>query len=123
MFHVDPSDPTPVDAQLVRTIRSAVGAGLLVEGDELPTIRQLAVDLRINPNAIERALSILQNDGTIELRRGAGYFVCASPGDMDRDIVYEELTALEDTFLRGAAELGFSLDDVIIHLDGRRRNR
>ena len=43
MFHVDPNDPTPAEVQLVRTIRSAVGAGLLEPGDRLPTVRQLAV--------------------------------------------------------------------------------
>lgn len=123
MFHVDPSDPTPVEIQLVRTIRSAIGAGLLTAGDELPTVRQLAVDLRINPNAIERALTVLQREGTVELRRGIGVFVRASPADVDRDILFQELAALEDTFLRAAAQLGFSLDDVIIHLDSRRRMR
>ena len=123
MFHVDLSDPTPVEVQLVRTIRSAIGAGLLTAGDELPTVRQLAVDLRLNPNAIERALTILQRDGTVELRRGIGVFVRASPADVDRAILYPELGALEDSFLRAAAELGFSLDDVIIHLDSRRRQR
>ena len=123
MFHVDLSDPTPVEVQLVRTIRSAIGAGLLTAGDELPTVRQLAVDLRLNPNAIERALTILQRDGTVELRRGIGVFVRASPADVDRAILYQELGALEDSFLRAAAELGFSLDDVIIHLDSRRRQR
>ncbi|HEX6069992.1 MAG TPA: GntR family transcriptional regulator [Longimicrobiaceae bacterium] len=121
MFHVDPSDPTPVDVQLVRTIRSAIGAGLLSPGDEIPTVRKLAVDLRVNPNAIERALTILQRDGTIELRRGVGVFVRASPADVDREVLIQELSALEDTLLRAAAQLGFSLDDVIIHLDSRRR--
>lgn len=121
MFHVDPSDPTPVDVQLVRTIRSAIGAGLLSPGDEIPTVRKLAVDLRVNPNAIERALTILQRDGTIELRRGIGVFVRASPADVDREVLIQELSALEDTLLRAAAQLGFSLDDVIIHLDSRRR--
>ena len=123
MFHVDLSDPTPVEVQLVRTIRSAIGAGLLLPGDELPTARQLAVDLRVNPNAIERALAILQSDGTVVLRRGVGLFVRASPADVDRAVLYQELAALEDTFLRAAADLGFSLDDVIIHLDSRRRQR
>lgn len=121
MFHVDPSDPTPVDVQLVRTIRSAIGAGLLSPGDEIPTVRKLAVDLRVNPNAIERALTILQRDGTVELRRGVGVFVRASPADVDREVLFQELSALEDTLLRAAAQLGFSLDDVIIHLDSRRR--
>ena len=121
MFHVDPSDPTPVDVQLVRTIRSAIGAGLLSPGDEIPTVRKLAVDLRVNPNAIERALIILQRDGTVELRRGIGVFVRASPADVDREVLFQELSALEDTLLRAAAQLGFSLDDVIIHLDSRRR--
>ena len=121
MFHVDPSDPTPVDVQLVRTIRSAIGAGLLSPGDEIPTIRKLAVDLRVNPNAIERAFTTLQRDGTIELRRGVGVFVRASPADVDREVLFQELSALEDTLLRAAAQLGFSLDDVIIHLDSRRR--
>jgi GntR family transcriptional regulator len=121
VFHVDPSDPTPVDVQLVRTIRSAIGAGLLSPGDEIPTVRKLAVDLRVNPNAIERALTILQRDGTIELRRGIGVFVRASPADVDREVLIQELSALEDTLLRAAAQLGFSLDDVIIHLDSRRR--
>lgn len=121
MFHVDPSDPTSIDVQIVRTVRSSIAAGLLSPGDELPTVRQLAVDLRVNPNSIERALAVLQRDGTIELRRGVGYFVRASPEEVDRQVVVEELTALEDSFLRSAAELGFSLDDVIIHLDSRRR--
>ena len=122
MFHVDLSEPTPVEVQLVRTIRSAIGAGLLTAGDELPTVRQLAIELRVNPNAIERALAILQRDGTVETRRGVGVFVRASPADVDRDVLYQELAAIEDTFLRAAAELGFTLDDVIIHLDSRRRS-
>lgn len=121
MFHVDLSDPTPVEVQLERTIRSAIGAGLLMPGDELPTVRQLAVTLRVNPNAIERALMVLQRDGTVELRRGVGVFVRASPADVDREVLYQELSALEDSLLRAAAELGFSIDDVIIHLDSRRK--
>lgn len=120
MFHVDPSDPTPIDLQLTRTIRSAVAAGLLSPGDELPTVRQLSVDLRVNANTIERALRALQREGIIELRRGIGYFVRASPEEVDHEVVIQELTALEDTLLRAAAQLGFTLDDVIIHLDSRR---
>jgi GntR family transcriptional regulator len=123
MFHIDPTDPTPVEAQLVRTIRSAIGAGLLEPGDPLPTVRQLAVDLRVGANAVSRAYAELQRQGVVAPRAGVGTVVRAAPGDIRRDEVLAELSALEDTLLRRASELGFSLDDVIIHLDSRRRER
>jgi len=121
MFHIDPSDPTPVDAQLVRTIRSALGAGLLEPGAEMPTVRQLAVDLRVGANAVSRAYAELEKQGVLATRRGVGHVVSARPADIRRDELLDELSALEDTLLREASALGFSLDDVIIHLDSRRR--
>ena len=123
MFHIDLSDPTPVEAQLVRTVRSAIGAGLLSAGDALPTVRQLAVELRVGANAVERAYAELQRQGVLATRPGVGVVVCASPGEIRREELFDELSALEETFLREAAELGFSLDDVIIHLDSRRRRQ
>ena len=121
MFHIDLSDPTPVAAQLVRTVRSAIGAGLLSPGDPLPTVRRLAVDLRVNANAIERAYEELERTGVVERQPGVGLFIRASQADVDRATLYDELAALEDTFLREASALGFSLDEVIIHLHSRRR--
>ena len=120
MFHIDPSDPTPIEAQLVRTVRSAVGAGALATGDTLPTVRQLSVNLRVGANAVARAYEELERQGVLETRAGVGTVVRASPGEIRREEVLDELSALEDTFLREAAALGFSLDDVIIHLDSRR---
>ena len=121
MFHIDHSDPTPVETQLVRTVKSAVGAGLLSAGDALPTVRHLAVQLRVNANAVDRAYAELARAGVVELRPGIGVFVCAASDAVGRESLYEELTALEDTFLREASTLGFSLDEVIIHLDSRRQ--
>lgn len=120
MFHVDRTDPTPVEAQLVRTVRSAVGAGLLEPGDRLPTVRQLAVELRVNANAVEKAYAELARQGVLEERPGVGTVVRSAREAVRREELYLELAALEDSFLREAAALGFSLDDVIIHLDGRR---
>lgn len=121
MFHIDPSDPTPVEAQIVRTVRSALGAGALGPGDLLPTVRQLAVDLRVGANAVARAYAELERQRVLETVAGVGTVVRASADAIHRDEVYAELSALEDTFLREAAELGFSLNDVIIHLDSRRK--
>ena len=121
MFHIDPTDPTPVDAQLVRTIRSAIGAGLLEPGEPLPTVRQLAVELKVGANAVARAYAELQRQGVLATKRGVGPVVSATPADIGQEELLDELSALEDTFLRQANGLGFSLNDVIIHLDSRRR--
>ena len=121
MFHIDPTDPTPVDAQLVRTIRSAIGAGLLEPGEPLPTVRQLAVELKVGANAVSRAYAELQRQGVLATKPGVGAVVRATPGDIGQEELLDELSALEDTFLRQANDLGFSLNDVIIHLDSRRR--
>jgi GntR family transcriptional regulator len=121
MFHIDPSDPTPVEAQIVRTVRSAVGAGVLSPGQTLPTVRQLAVDLRVGLNAVARAYAELERQQVLETVAGVGTVVRASPDAIHREELFAELSALEDTLLREAAELGFSLDDVIIHLDSRRK--
>ena len=120
MFHVDPADPTPIEAQLVRSVRSAVGAGLLAPGDALPTVRQLAVQLRVGLNAVARAYEELERQRVIETVAGVGTVVRLSPDQIRHDEVLAELCALEDTLLREASALGFSLDDVIIHLDSRR---
>ena len=121
MVHIDPTDPTPIEAQLVRTIRSAIGAGLLEPNEEMPTVRQLAVDLKVGANAVSRAYAELQKQGVIATRPGVGHVVSASPGDIGQEALLDELSALEDTFLRQANDLGFALNDVIIHLDSRRR--
>ena len=121
MFHIDPTDPTPVDAQLVRTIRSAIGAGLLEPGEPLPTVRQLAVELKVGANAVSRAYAELQRQGVLATKPGVGAVVSATPADIGQEELLDELSALEDTFLRQANGLGFSLNDVINHLDSRRR--
>ncbi|MDP9348238.1 MAG: GntR family transcriptional regulator [Gemmatimonadota bacterium] len=123
MFHVDRSDPTPADVQLVRSVRSAVGAGLLGAGELLPTVRQLAVELRINANDVARAFAELERQGIVETRAGVGIVVRAAREAVAHEELLRELRSLEDTFLREAAALGFSLDDVIIHLDSRRSGR
>jgi len=122
MFHIDPTDPTPPEVQLVRTIRSAIGAGLLDPGEPMPTVRQLAVELKVGANSVTRAYAELERQGVLATRPGVGPVVKASPDAIRDEELRAELCALEDTLLRQAAALGFSLDDVIIHLDSRRRS-
>ena len=72
---VDPRDPLPLHAQLERSIRAAIAARRLQPGDQLPTVRQLAVALRVNANTVAKVYSHLERVGTLETRRGVGTFI------------------------------------------------
>src|SRR3954469_8069084 len=111
MLSIDPSDPTPLYAQLDRAIRSAIGSGRLKAGDRLPTVRQLAVDLRVNANTVARVFGELERSGVVETRRGVGTFIKDRPVDVlstgERE---RRLSSLIDRFLDETATLGISID-------------
>src|SRR2546423_3880431 len=75
---IDARDPTPIYAQLDRALRAAIATGRLKPGDQLPTIRQLAVELRVNANTVARVYAELERADVIETRRGVGSFVGAT---------------------------------------------
>jgi len=125
MFFVDAKHPTPLYAQLERSIRFAIATGKLRVGEQLPTVRQLAVDLRINANTVARVYAELERAGVLETRRGVGTFVSAQPaeasfGRRDRE---KQLRELADHFIAETGTRGFSIDDVIEHLHSRRRRK
>jgi len=76
-FALDAADRTPLHAQLERGIRSAIAAGRLTVGDQLPTVRQLAVSLRVNANTVAKVYAHLERSGVLETRRGVGTFIAA----------------------------------------------
>jgi GntR family transcriptional regulator len=119
-FNVDSAHPTPLYHQLDRAIRFAIATGKLAVGDQLPTVRQLAVDLRINANTVAKVYVELERAGILETRRGVGTFVRARHFEAARDKDRErELRELEDHFLAKAGHLGFSANEVVEHLKGR----
>jgi GntR family transcriptional regulator len=124
-FHINPEDPTPIYAQLERAIRFAIATERLRVGEQLPTVRQLAVDLKINANTVAKVYAELERAGILETRRGVGTFVRArQDGTLKRAMRASrerELRALADRILAEAHELGFSLDEVIDHLTSRRK--
>ena len=81
MFQIDANHPTPLYAQLERSIRFAIATGKLSIGDQLPTVRQLAVELRINANTVARVYAALERGSVVETRRGVGAFVIGGPNE------------------------------------------
>src|SRR2546423_15222276 len=119
-LNIDTGHPTPLYHQLERAIRFSIATGKLAGGDQLPTVRQLAVDLRINANTVAKVYAELERLGIVETRRGVGTFVRARHFDAARDKDRErELRGLDDHFLAQATHLGFSAKDAADHLANR----
>src|SRR5262245_40942955 len=118
---VDPRDPTPIYAQLERGLRASMATGRLQPGDQLPTVRQLAVDLRVNANTVARVYAELERVGVIETRRGVGSFIKATAADAhpprERD---RRLKAFITRVLADADAAGFTADDVMAGLKAHR---
>lgn len=124
MLAVDPSDPTPLYAQLERAIRAEIAAGRLKGGARLPTVRQLAVDLHINANTVAKVYSELERSGVLATQRGIGTFVreqveahAAKPTLRERERALQQLS---DRLLADAHTFGITIDDIIQHLESRR---
>ena len=79
MLRLDPSDGAPVYQQIVEAVKQAAASGRLREGDQLPTIREMALRLQVNPNTVAHAYQELEREGVVEARRGAGTFIAARP--------------------------------------------
>jgi GntR family transcriptional regulator len=109
-------DPLPLYAQLERAIKSAITLNKLRLGDRLPTVRQLAVELRMNANTVARVYAELEHQGILRTRRGVGTFVEAAPsGEASRSLSRrkKELRALAEQFLADAAAKGFAKDELL----------
>jgi len=116
-FDVDTRSPTPIYAQLDRAIRAAIATGALMPGMQLPTVRQLAVDLAVNANTVARVYVQLERDGILETRRGVGTFVRESPSPQAaRSHRERELRDLIQRFVGDATLLGFTLPELIDQL-------
>jgi GntR family transcriptional regulator len=110
---VDPRDATPLHAQLERSIRVAIAARRLRPGDQLPTVRQLAVALRVNANTVAKVYTHLERSGTLETRRGVGTFVADAPEAAPNQAAREaELRAVATRALADASARGFSAADL-----------
>jgi GntR family transcriptional regulator len=122
LVSIDPRDHTPIYAQLERALRAAIATSRLAAGDQLPTVRQLAVDLRINANTVARVYAELERAGVIETRRGIGSFVTATPQQAQPpDQHRRQLRAFVTRVIGDAAAAGFSIDDVAAELRTHRQ--
>ena len=122
LVSIDPRDRTPIYVQLERGVCAAIAAGRLRPGDRLPTVRQLAVDLRVNANTVARVYGELERRGVLETRRGVGTFVDATPARArPRREHHRRLHAFVTRLLADADSAGFTIEEVTDALRARRQ--
>ena len=112
-LRVDPSSAVPVYVQIVDQVKHAVASGLLEEGDRLPSIRELARELRINPNTVIRAYRELEAEKVIVSRRGQGSFVSRTAQVLTERSRKKMLAAKIDALLVEAYHLRLTDDQVL----------
>ena len=107
-FDIDPRSSTPIYLQLVQGVKEAIARGILQAGDRMPTVREIASELRINPNTIAKAYQRLEQEGYIETMRSRGTFVAATPIRLDTESSYTKLAEHMQAMLVEAYHQGIS---------------
>jgi GntR family transcriptional regulator len=103
---------TPIYIQIMNHIKSEIVTGKLKPGDKIPSVRELASELQINPNTVQRTFQELEREEIVETRRGMGRYV-TSEEDKIMTIKKEMAKDVLDRFIRGMKELGFQGDDIV----------
>jgi len=115
-FRLDLHSGVPVYRQIIDQVRGGIASGALAAGDQLPTVRQLAVDLAINPNTVVRAYRELELGGLLETHQGTGTFISAQKmkrADAERE---RQLKQIASDAVSRAGAAGFTVDELIEEL-------
>src|SRR6202049_709601 len=115
-FAIDLHSGMPVYRQLIDQVRSEVASSSLIAGDQLPTVRQLAVDLAINPNTVMRAYRERELGGLLETHQGTGTFISKKKLEKNSAERERQLSQMAGEFAARAGAAGFTVEDLIDRL-------
>jgi GntR family transcriptional regulator len=118
-FVIDSKSGVPFYRQIIDQVKFAIADGRLSGGDRLPTVRQLAVELKINPNTVARAYQELEIRGVVNTQMGTGTFIGDERVDIPQDERKRMLDQVCTELLSRASAYGFSLEEVIAALGER----
>ena len=121
-FQIDGKSGVPIYRQIIEQVKFAIARGVLATGEQLPTVRQLAVDLSINPNTVTRAYRELEIEGLLDTQQGSGTYVGRKKPRVDDLEQQRMLDQILTELLARASGYGFSLDDVLEGLAHRKES-
>lgn len=112
-FGLDFRSGVPIYVQIVEQVQQSVAAGKLKPGDQLPTVRQLASEIRVNFNTVARAYRMLDEAGLISTQQGRGTYILDQPLEGLRDLLKQETLEVQtNRFVSEMIRQGYSRDDV-----------
>ena len=114
MVHLDYRDARPIYAQIIDGFREQIATGILQPGDKLPSVRELAQNLAINPNTIQRSYRQLESEGWIVTVPGKGCFVCTVPSIRQQE--KQRLMEIFDSTVAALSHLGVSREELLQRL-------
>ena len=118
-FRLEMQSGVPVYRQIIDQVLGGIAAGTLSAGDQLPTVRQVAVDLSINPNTVVRAYRELEIRGVLETQQGTGTFISRQKLKHDEVERQRALSQLVNEFVSRAGAAGFTVDELVKELNDR----
>jgi GntR family transcriptional regulator len=118
-FRLDSGSGVPVYRQLIDQVQAGIATGTLRVGYQIPTVRQVAVDLAINPNTVMRAYRELEIRGVLDTQQGTGTFIATQRPQIDDDGRTRRLDQLIDEFVARAGAGGFTLLEILDALKER----
>jgi GntR family transcriptional regulator len=113
VLSIDAKSGVPFYRQIIEQVKFAVASGDLKPGDQLPTVRQLAVDISINPNTVIRAYRELEFEGLLDSQQGSGTFVSEKQPEIDAVERQRMLDQIVTELLARASAYGFTLEEVL----------
>lgn len=120
-FILDPKNGVPLYRQIINQIRFGIASGQLKTGEQLPTVRALAVELKINLNTIAKAYKELEIQSVLETHQGTGTFISSTTVELEIDERAKKLTDMCSEFLSVTSSYGFSDKEIIEKLKMMKR--
>src|SRR6202142_100312 len=111
-FHLDLHSGVPVYRQIIDQVLGGMASGKLTGGDQIPTVRQAAVDLAINPNTVVRAYRELEIRGVLETQQGTGTFIAQKKVKQDKVERQRRLAQLVTEFVARAGSAGYTVEEL-----------